>query len=170
MSKFSEMYIIANDASVEEFEEWLKKNDVNQVDEHGESMLHLLTIFEHGTVEHQKTTDEKIRLLIEVGADVNAKDAKGCTAIYCSTIAFRSHYVELLLRAGADPYIKNNKGSSALSVLEVIYDNFTGENAENIRKTYDPVYTLMKPFIEKQRLEASIAAKEEVVKKKKVKL
>ncbi len=61
---------------------------------------------------------EVVRLLLAAGADVNARDKAGNTALILA--ADSAEQVELLLQAGADPGVRNLAGETALSKS---YDN-----------------------------------------------
>jgi ankyrin repeat protein len=56
---------------------------------------------------------EVIRLLLGAGADVNARDKAGNTALILG--AETLEYMELLLKAGADPNARNLEGETALA-------------------------------------------------------
>ncbi|MCX5921979.1 MAG: ankyrin repeat domain-containing protein [Candidatus Dependentiae bacterium] len=61
--------------------------------------------------------DDIVKLLLKAGADINAKDNSGETALH--TVAFLEGYesiIALLLNAGADINAKNNFGDTALSL------------------------------------------------------
>jgi ankyrin repeat protein len=56
---------------------------------------------------------ETIRILLEAGADPNARQTGGYTAIFSAAAANRRDLVELLVTGGADPAILNDFGQSA---------------------------------------------------------
>ena len=55
-----------------------------------------------------------VKLLIESGADVNAKDYDGDTALRIAALHNKKDIAELLIEAGADLNVKNNAGRTAL--------------------------------------------------------
>jgi ankyrin repeat protein len=63
---------------------------------------------------------EAVKALLAAGADVNAKDADGNTALMAAAKKGRTppETVKALLAAGADINAKNNKGETALMILE----------------------------------------------------
>ncbi len=63
---------------------------------------------------------EKVRLLIAAGADVNAKDKSGTTALYFSSSVEISR---MLVEAGANPRVKRNDGCSILHALSLSLDD-----------------------------------------------
>lgn len=56
-----------------------------------------------------------IGILLEAGADPNARQAGGFTALFSAAAANRADLVELLILHGADPAIQNDFGQSAAS-------------------------------------------------------
>lgn len=57
--------------------------------------------------------EEVIRCLLEYGADVNAQDTEGETALMRAVFHERKNHIRLLLEAGADPDIQTNAGRAA---------------------------------------------------------
>src|SRR5450759_4165705 len=55
-----------------------------------------------------------VRALLAHGADVNARDAKGATALMYAAIYGDVEFVNLLLDKGADPNASNDLGINAL--------------------------------------------------------
>ena len=77
----------------------------NQVDPRGFTPLILATYLEHIRI---------AEVLIDSGADVNARDGAGNTALM--GVCFKGHpeIVRMLISKGADTSIKNNNGETAL--------------------------------------------------------
>ena len=61
-----------------------------------------------------KGTDECLRLLLAAGADVNAKDNTGVTALITAATIPNVKCLDLLIKAGADVNVTDAKGVSAL--------------------------------------------------------
>jgi ankyrin repeat protein len=69
------------------------------------------------TVDESESGDmSRIESLLASGADINAVDAYGATALYWASYYGRTADVRELLLAGADPNIKTHLNSSALEV------------------------------------------------------
>ena len=66
------------------------------------------------------------QLLVAHGADVNAVNREGTTALFESVTNRNIELVRLLLQHGADPTIKDLNGESALDWLQKRYDEETG--------------------------------------------
>lgn len=71
----------------------------------GENVFHFLCV--EGYV-------ESVKIMIEMGADVNSPNAYGETPLAICSIILQKKIVEILLKAGADPNIKNQLGQTAL--------------------------------------------------------
>ena len=67
-----------------------------------------------------------VKLLVAHGADVNAANREGTTAIFESVIKGRVGLARFLMQHGADPTIKNWSGTSALEWLRKQYGEETG--------------------------------------------
>jgi len=57
-------------------------------------------------------------LLIEKGADVNAKDNYGRTPLYVAAWKGQVNFVTMLLKKGADPGIATNEGKTPLRIAQ----------------------------------------------------
>lgn len=55
-----------------------------------------------------------IRLLVELGADIKAKDKDGRTVLYWATLEENKAMVRLLVELGADIESKDNDGSGLM--------------------------------------------------------
>ena len=83
---------------------------------------------------------EELRKAINAGADVNAKDNKGATALIQAAMLGHTATAELLLKHGADINAKDNRGSTALiwaaingktETAELLLKNGADINAKN---------------------------------------
>ena len=73
------------------------------------------------TALHTAVTKEKwdvVPALIEVGADVNAKDHYGCTAMHIAAMKGHKATVQVLLNAGCDITIKDKERLTALEIAK----------------------------------------------------
>ena len=109
---------------------------LSEIDEkllHAETPEETKYALEHGANVNAKDTDgqtalmkayttEQVRLLIEAGADVNAKDKNGKTALMQAVFP---EQVKLLIEAGADVNAKDNQGRTA---LEIFHDQELGQS------------------------------------------
>ncbi len=71
---------------------------------------------------HEMLGPKTVELLVAHGADVNAVDRDGTTAILECVIRGRVGLTRFLMRHGADPTIKNRSGLSALGWVRERYD------------------------------------------------
>ena len=65
-----------------------------------------------------------VKLLVEAGADVNAQDNEGCTALMRAAYSGHRELIEYLLSNGADKDILDNNANKAIHY--VIQYNFEG--------------------------------------------
>ena len=84
---------------------------VDDADErnHGDTALHAACL---------RGQYKMTKLLLEAGADEQAKQSSGYTPLHYACLNDRPGCVRLLLESGADPYLRNDAGESALDVAE----------------------------------------------------
>jgi hypothetical protein len=68
-----------------------------------------------------------VALLLEAGADVNAKGDLSTSPLYCAVSAQQAQVVELLLRYGADPDAENELGYTPRTLAEQKDETLPGE-------------------------------------------
>jgi ankyrin repeat protein len=65
-----------------------------------------------------KRQSEVVKVLLEKGADIEAKDEDGQTSLMWASYRGYSEVVELLLENGANIEAKDNRGKTALDLVE----------------------------------------------------
>ncbi|XP_059890511.1 ankyrin repeat domain-containing protein 22 isoform X2 [Delphinus delphis] len=69
-------------------------------------------------VSKTKQNESLVRMLLNAGAEVNATDCYGCTALHYACEMKNQTLIPLLLAARADPMIKNKHGESSLDIAQ----------------------------------------------------
>ena len=84
-----------------------------------------------------------VRLLIERGADVEAKDATGETPLHCAVAQGREACVAELLRSGADAWAhKNSNGKSAYAHAQELAKDSSSGKGEGVLRAFSEVYDM----------------------------
>ncbi|XP_023571951.1 ankyrin repeat domain-containing protein 22 [Octodon degus] len=69
-------------------------------------------------VSKTKQNEALVRMLLNAGAEVNAADCYGCTALHYACRMKNQTLIPLLLEAHADPLIKDKNGESSLDIAQ----------------------------------------------------
>lgn len=92
-------------------QKWLEKYDINAKDSNGETLLMFFAAY---------GSDDEVKYLLTQGADVNATDKQGQSALFyalfCGAEGCIFDKVKTLVEAGADINAKNAQGDSVLRV------------------------------------------------------
>ena len=85
----------------------------------------LVASADFGSPESQEAFLMKFKLLIKSGAQVDAVDSSGVTAIMLAARANKPELVEVLSRAGADPHLKIKSSQSAYESVEASLKSYS---------------------------------------------
>ena len=96
------------DRSIRDVKKILKENVtlVHAVNESLRTPLHMIS------VEKDIRSPKIISLLLQAGANVNAKDAKGNTPLHCACYTGNAQVISVLLEEGADVKLVNHNGGT----------------------------------------------------------
>ena len=72
-----------------------------------------------------------IKMLVNAGADVNARDSMGESALIWAAQFGHTDIMEILLKAGADPSIKDNAGRTVFETLKECHPEKYSEWIQN---------------------------------------
>ena len=72
-----------------------------------------------------------LKAALAAGADVNARDARGWTALMYAAKEGRSQIIELLMKAGADPSLKGPKGETPVDLARDRYGTVESAREKN---------------------------------------
>ena len=72
-----------------------------------------------------------IKMLVNAGADVNARDREGESALIWAAQFGHTDIMEILLKAGADPSIKDNAGRTVFETLKECHPEKYSEWIQN---------------------------------------
>ena len=83
--------------------------------------------------------ENSVRLHIERGDDINARDINGLTPLMIAALKNKAEICELLLSAGADPFLVDSTGRDAEYISKtsnsketlIVFENFLARNNKN---------------------------------------
>lgn len=109
---FTPLHLAARTSSLECVELLLR---VGNADANAEDFDHRTPL--HAAVGKSDSAFDILETLISWGANVNAKDVYGFTALHLAALDGLAHCVEMLIYHGADVSTKSRKGTTALNVI-----------------------------------------------------
>jgi uncharacterized protein len=112
---YKELMFTIMDGDINKFKKYLTedKNLVNIKDKLERTLLMESVIFKKEAI---------ARLLISSGVDINAKEAKGWTALHFAVQSFLPDIIQLLIEKGANVNIQDNYGNTPLLNALGIFD------------------------------------------------
>ena len=106
------------------------------------SASHPVPPLQHAVHHSDSAGIEPVLALLEGDADLDAVDARGCTALHQAVFDDRPDIYALLVQAGADPHIENRPGWTAARFFEQYYGPFehsywgVGVDADHFRRQH----------------------------------
>lgn len=94
----------------------VKKSDLTLRDKYGDTPLH-----DAAGVEYEDAPDKRtriLRILVEAGVDIDARNKQGWTALYVATKRQHPNAVAILLQLGADKTLADNQGITPLQLAQ----------------------------------------------------
>jgi ankyrin repeat protein len=76
-----------------------------------------------------------LRLLLQNGAELNARQDGGLTALHHAVARGSVKLSEVLIQAGADPFLKDDHKRSAADLTDVLTDGAVTENLKTVLKS-----------------------------------
>ncbi|MFT9820949.1 ankyrin repeat domain-containing protein [Lysinibacillus sp. NPDC056185] len=107
MNKFddTQLYVLLNESNYEKINAFLQKYGLDSVDRDGRTFL--MTAIVEGK-------DDIVNYLVNIGCNVNIKDASGLTALHFAAIYDRYNIVKVLIIRGAEIDAIDNLGNTPL--------------------------------------------------------
>jgi ankyrin repeat protein len=130
---FSPLHLAARTSSLECVELLLRDGNA---DANAEDFDHRTPL--HAAVGKSDSAFDILETLISWGANVNAKDVYGFTALHLAALDGLAHCVEMLIYHGADVSTKSRKGTTALNVI----NRKTPASLAMVNQKFDEAITL----------------------------
>lgn len=130
---FSPLHLAARTSSIEVVELLLREGTA---DPNAEDFDHRTPL--HAAVGKSDSAFDILETLISWGANVNAKDVYGFTALHLAALDGLAHCVEMLIYHGADVSTKSRKGTTALNVI----NRKTPASLAMVNQKFDEAITL----------------------------
>ncbi len=102
-------------------------NDINTKNQFGHTALHMSCM---------KEDIERVKILLQAGADLNVQDDKGITPIMQAAKKMNVELIKILMEYHPDLAIKNYDGKTVMGIIKDIYNEYVhyGEKIKEINE------------------------------------